>query len=288
MTISVDEVIDGKTTRTEPFSDEYCRQEIEFYGTKPYKNRADTLRVVITQPRGSLNEYFNKQYMLGQLNVPTLITRGPGIAKPEAAGTSLRRADSGPWHLWMSLTPMEVQSSYLAIHRAEGLVGTAGLGLGYYALRAAAKESVEEVIVFEENKDTIKYFKYRFKDRPYFKKVKIVEGDARQTCKGYSFDFFFADIYKTLLPDQCLEDIKLFCDQNDMYCYQFWGEERILFHMLIEKVLPDGWLRWDEKILFQRFISDQERLQLYDPVGIAHNEEFVKRYMELAEQYTDR
>ena len=36
----------------------------------------------------------------------------------------------GPEHIWMRLTPLEVEGAYFSIKRAHGKVGVVGLGLG--------------------------------------------------------------------------------------------------------------------------------------------------------------
>jgi hypothetical protein len=280
-----------------PFTDAYTQQEIEFYGTRPYRSRDDTLRVIIQKPVGPLDEYFNAGFMDGQIQVPTLIARRPDpIMSPAAAiaypavisPSAMPDADSAAWGIWMSLTPMETQSSYLAISRATGEVGTAGLGLGYFTLRAAAKDNVETVTVFEQNPAVIKYFKYRFKHRPYFNKIKIVEGDAREQCKDYQFDFFFADVYPLLLSDTAIDDIGVFCEQNDIDLYQLWGEERIIMHMLVENLLPRGWFRGDEYLLVQRFLNNKAKLACYSRLDRAHNMEFCERYVTMTRKHTDR
>jgi len=281
----------------EPFTDEYHDAEIAFYGLKPYKNKADTVRIIVQNPVGILSTYFGEDFMTGQ-SIPALVIRRPDQVLSPAAfieGQHLavpaefpNQQDKFNWQLWMSLTPMEIESSYLALSRSEGAVGTAGLGMGYFALRAASKESVESVTVFEQNPDVIKYFKYRFKDRPYFKKIKIVEGDARETCRDYAFDFFFADIYPTLLSDEAVQDMAVFGgSNNDISLYQFWGEERILFHMIDYEMLPMNWLRWDEKIFLGRFAS-KERLGTYRRLPYEQNVEFCKLYTTLSKRFTDR
>lgn len=278
-----------------PFCDEYTQEEIKFYGTKPYKNREDTLRVIIQNPVGQLNEYLNKEFMTRQFHVPCLIARNSDpIMSPAAAmddneaSTPVGIKDSHNWGIWMSLTPMETQSNYLPICRARGRVGTAGLGLGYFALRAAEKEEVDSVEVFEESADVIKYFKYRFRSRPYFKKIKVVHGDARKLCKGRTYDFFYADIYRTMLPAVCLDDVELFCGDNEIEQYQFWGEERIIFQLMVSNVLPKRWLRHDERMFLLRFTKDEERMSLHEKMPEFMVTGFGARYIRLGAAYMRR
>jgi spermidine synthase len=132
-------------------------------------------------------------------------------------------------NVWMSLTPMEIQSAHVPLSLSEGRVGTSGLGLGYFTLLAAESESVESVTVFEINDQIIEYFTESFKDRECFDKIEIVKGDVRETMKGYTFDTFFADHYQNLLDEEIPEDIRLLTKNNKIECYRFWGQELAYF-----------------------------------------------------------
>jgi hypothetical protein len=69
-------------------------------------------------------------------------------------------------HVWMSLTPMEVQSSYMPIHLARGRVGTAGLGLGYFVQRVLRKPEVEHVVAYELKVEVLEMYTRTFGDHP--------------------------------------------------------------------------------------------------------------------------
>ncbi len=78
-------------------------------------------------------------------------------------------------HIWMRLTPLEIEGAYFAIERAKGKVGVVGLGLGYVVQEMAKKEDVEEIIVYEVSKDVIDLYNCNFKENS---KIKVINIDA--------------------------------------------------------------------------------------------------------------
>lgn len=201
-----------------PFTDGFTAQEIGFYNLdKTYD--AGGVRVEMVDPGGRLDDYLNKNWRIQQgWKVPAMWIDG---------------------RVWMSLTPMEIQSAYVPITLAGGVVGTAGLGLGYFPLRAASSPDVEEVHVYELNPKVIRFFMEAFKDRPEMEKIRIHEGDVRKEAlyskktKGPSFDFFWMDVYRTLLPDEVIDDIRLFEKSGSFDVYRFWGQERVVLDSLL-------------------------------------------------------
>ncbi len=99
---------------------------------------------------------------------------------------------------WMSLVPHEIKTMQKAINECEGEVLTYGLGMGYFAYRAAMKENVSRVTVVESDRDVISFFEKHL--LPAFPKGKIalLEQDAISFAKSAeksAYDFLFADIY---------------------------------------------------------------------------------------------
>lgn len=191
-----------------PFSDKYVKREIRWYGLKPYQ--VDGVSIKILNPQMRIDDYLNKNWRIDDdLMVPTLFIDG---------------------QLWMSLTPMEIQSQYLAILNAGGEVGVAGLGMGYSALKIAQKADVDKVTVFEIDPRIVNFFRKTFRRRKGFDKIEFVVGDAREEVPKHQFDFLYVDIYKTMLPDEIVSDIGLFQGSVHEFPdgYHFWGQERVL------------------------------------------------------------
>jgi hypothetical protein len=214
-----------------PFTDEFLDEELEFYDLrKPYSK--DGVQVRLVKPAGRLDDYLNKNWRVPRpdLQVPALFVDG---------------------ELWMSLTYMEIQSLYVPITSAAGIVGTAGLGLGYFALRTAALKQVERVDVFEVEPRVVEFFKARFGDRPEAKKINITVGDARKKMLRRSFDFIFMDVYQTLLGDDVIDDIRLFNKEASFQEYRFWGQERVLLDSMMGGERPP--LSYLEKAFFRKW-----------------------------------
>jgi hypothetical protein len=246
------------TLSVNPFTNEFTREEVEFYDlSAPYAK--DGVQVVLVEPRGPLADYLNKNWRIAEgLKVPALGIDGK---------------------LWMSLTFMEIQSAYVPIAEAAGIVGTAGLGLGYFPLRAASNPDVEEVHVYELEPRVIDFFLTRFAHRPEMKKIEVHQGDVRKDAmydkkkKGPSFDFFWMDVYQTLLPDEVAEDIHLFQDKGSVETYRFWGQEKVVLDSLFAGEHPD--MSYLEKAYFKAWKNtpvdpEDESMgvlsDLYDPI----------------------
>ena len=100
---------------------------------------------------------------------------------------------------WMTLMPNETVTTLPAIARAHGRVLTFGLGLGYFAYHAAARDEVESVTVVELSKDAAALFRENILPHvPHREKITVVIADAFDFLEGMKdgdFDFVFADIW---------------------------------------------------------------------------------------------
>ena len=80
---------------------------------------------------------------------------------------------------WMTLTPVDLDTSDEAIEAAHGNVITFGLGLGYYAYMCQRKPEVLGITVVERSADVINLFKkYILPQFEHPEKVRIIEDDA--------------------------------------------------------------------------------------------------------------
>ena len=193
-----------------PFTEEFMVEEVKFYAAPNYDQ--DGVQVTSHSITGVCDDYLNRAYRTGSVPMPILTIDGK---------------------LWMSISYLEVQSHYLPIQFAEGVVGTAGLGLGYYTLRVMAKPEVEKVYVFEREQRIVDFFKDAFSDREGFEKVKFVVGDAHEKLRGYELDFLYVDTYKSLLSNEVITDAKLYHRENNLGSYHFWGQERVFLDAIL-------------------------------------------------------
>jgi hypothetical protein len=190
-----------------PFLESYTMEEIEAYAVSEYDK--DGVKISSERMFGVVPDYLNKAFQTGTITVPMLTIDNK---------------------LWMSITCMETQSQHLPIQFAQDNVATAGLGMGHFTLRCMESPMVSTITVFERDERVIKYFKSCFSKRPGFDKVKFVLGDARETLKGYEFDFLYVDIYPDRLSDDVISDAELFLSENDIepVNYHFWGREHVI------------------------------------------------------------
>ncbi len=102
---------------------------------------------------------------------------------------------------WMTLTPVDLDTSVEAINAAHGKVVTFGLGLGYYTYMVSEKETVESVTVIEKSPDVIRLFKTHILPQfPHKEKVRIIEVDAFEYAEKQmpkdNFDIAFVDTWR--------------------------------------------------------------------------------------------
>ena len=198
-----------KTKELNPFSVEYAKQELEFYGLKEYKS--DGVEINTVNLLGRCDDYLNVNFRTGEIDAPRMLINN---------------------RLWMSITFMEIQSHWIPIRKAKGKIATAGLGMGYFVLRAIEKPEVKSIDVYEIEQKVVDYFKKNFSNRKGFEKIKFIVGDARKKMKKKTYDFVFVDIYQTLLEDELITDAKLFRKNNKIKEYYPWGYCLVVLHLL--------------------------------------------------------
>lgn len=102
---------------------------------------------------------------------------------------------------WMTLTPVDLDTSDEAILAAHGKVVTFGLGLGYYAYMVSEKPEVESVTVIEKSPDVIRLFeKYILPQFKSKEKVRVIRADAFEYAEhdmpAEHFDVAFVDTWR--------------------------------------------------------------------------------------------
>ena len=102
---------------------------------------------------------------------------------------------------WMTLTPVDLDTSVEAIEAARGKVVTFGLGLGYYAYMVSNKPEVESITVVEKSEKVISLFKKHILPQfPNRDKIHIVCEDAFKYAEcvmpGEKYDVAFVDTWR--------------------------------------------------------------------------------------------
>ena len=180
----------------------------------------------------------------------------------------------GPNHIWMRLTPLEIQASYFAIKMARGKVGVVGLGLGYVVEEMAKKAEVEEVVVYEISQDVIDLYYSNFKENP---KIKVICCDALE-AESKEFDFFYVDIYEYKLTSQIVDDYKKFNEIHNIEDYSFFGMEHFLLSCSYTEIvwvyIPENWMESSRKAF--EAIQESNLLEYYEKL----DEKLVSQVLE--------
>lgn len=180
----------------------------------------------------------------------------------------------GPNHIWMRLTPLEIQASYFAIKMAKGRVGVVGLGLGYVVEEMAKKSEVKEVIVYEISQEVIDLYYSNFTENP---KIKIVCCDALK-AESKKFDFFYVDIYEYKLTSKIVDDYKKFNEIHNIEEYSFFGVEHFLLSCSYTEIvwvyIPENWMESSRKAF--EAIQESNLLEYYEKL----DEKLVSQVLE--------
>lgn len=214
-----------------PYVLEYCEDKIREY--KKYINKREVGEYKITYGRKSK---YQKGYMYENEDGTT---EGSIILKHKNK-------------LVMEISPKEIQGAYEAIKSANGKVGVLGLGLGFYVQEIVRKDTVSEIIVYEQSQELIDLYLDNFGEN---NKVKFILGDGFK-AKSEKFDFFFVDIYGYKTTNAIVDDYKKLNEIHDIYDYSFFGVEHLMLSSTMEKIMyiyiPDIWLDFS-KDLFDKF-----------------------------------
>ncbi len=186
--------------------------EVLEYHTPPY----ELLKVPEYRP-GQYDEW-----TLKQINTP--IIRGYFTSFQSATNNySLCRGKT----LWMSLTPMELESQSHHVLAASGHTVLMGLGMGLLLYNVLLNNDVEKVTVIENDPDIIELF-YQITSAttwPNWEKVSIIVADALSWIPSEPVDYLAVDIWSAL------GDINLRFDgqkiQQNVQAKQvaLWGQE---------------------------------------------------------------
>jgi len=191
-----------------PFSDEYCRKEISDFNCPSFTSGKITIKKVKIE--GRCDDFLNVNYRAGI----TAIEDCPVFLKNNS--------------IWMSLTPMEIQSQYLPILHGKNneKVATVGLGIGYFTVMIMGASKVKIIDVYEIDQEVIDTFKINFSEREGFSKVNFILGDFRKTFKNKEYDFCYLDPYQDMLPDEILKDYEMLHKENKIKFLRPWGIEK--------------------------------------------------------------
>ena len=159
--------------------------EVLEYKTPPY----EPLKVPEYRP----GEY--GEWILEEINTP--ITRGYFTSYQSVTNNyRLCRGNT----LWMSLTPMELESQSHHVLAAKGHTVLMGLGMGLLLYNVLLNNDVEKVTVIENDPDVIELFHQITNPTAWqnWDKVSIIVGDALNWIPSETVDYLAVDIWPAL------------------------------------------------------------------------------------------
>lgn len=133
---------------------------------------------------------------------------------------------------WMSICPLEVESQEIGVRLAKGHVVICGMGMGWAALAAAARDEVASVTVIERDPEIIALHaeldlaaQLPSEARA---KLTVVEGDALEWQPEGKVDFLLADIWQPLFDDVRLGHTQTMQANMAASAVHMWGQELVL------------------------------------------------------------
>jgi hypothetical protein len=128
--------------------------------------------------------------------------------------------------VWMSLSPVEVESLAPHVSHMRGHVVIAGLGMGLALYNALLRPAVRRVTVVERDPEVIALFDaIRGAGWPRHDRFAVEEADAMVWRPPEPVDYLYADIWDKLGAPQAAADTRAMCRNLRPKSAGFWGME---------------------------------------------------------------
>lgn len=219
----------------------------------------------------SVGSYIKQDTSIGPWNVKrfnlssctgyfsTLSEMGEGIA--------LLKGD----RVWMSISPMEIESHILPQHSASGTVVIFGLGLGMITLSLLSKVKVKKIYVVDIDRDLLSNFgelligesKRLYEDNISSGRLELVECDGTGEfepeikSKLRGADYMWVDIWDKLGSDEALSIVKHINRNLKPKKIDWWGMELDLITHLATQSSPEDPIA-KKKSRFVDLVNDYE------------------------------
>lgn len=158
--------------------------------------------------------------------------------------------------VWMSLSPVELESQWIGIDNACGHVAIFGLGMGWSAAMTALHPEVTRVTVVERDREVIAMNRQlgvfdRLPDG-MGDKIAIVEGDALEWRADRPVDLLMPDIWLNLVSDGREREALAMQRNVEADRVYFWGQELELARQIVrdgdaidDQSIADKAVEWD-------------------------------------------
>jgi hypothetical protein len=132
-------------------------------------------------------------------------------------------------NVWMSITPMELESQAIGIKQSAGHVVIFGLGMGWAAAATAMRAQVSAVIVVEFDPEVLALHRELdvFGQLPLDarSKIRIEQGDAYSWRPSAPVDVLMPDIWLPLVSDGRVAEVQRMQANVGAASVYFWGQE---------------------------------------------------------------
>lgn len=139
--------------------------------------------------------------------------------------TALLRHDK----VWMSMTPLELESQEIGVCLAHGDVVIFGMGMGWAAAVSALREQVRSVTVVELDGDVLAMHRQLdvFSQLPAQAraKIRVEQGDAYAWMPRQPVDLLMPDIWLPLVSDGRVDEVRRMQANVQARAIYFWGQE---------------------------------------------------------------
>lgn len=161
-----------------------------------------------------------------------IIKHTPPMIRGYYSGFGLNTIDNyvllqKPDKVWMSLTPMELESQAPHAHYAYGHTVVGGLGMGMVLYNILKNPNVDRVTVVEKEQAIIDIFHecIPWQDWDGMDKVTIVNSDIFDYVPEAPIDFLATDIHSELGSMELREDTQRICKRLQPALMGVWGIE---------------------------------------------------------------
>jgi hypothetical protein len=143
--------------------------------------------------------------------------------------------------VWMSVTPMELESQAHHSMAASGRVLIGGAGIGVLAYNVARKHNVSEVVVVDNSFDVLNIFKTNLREWPESvrKKISVVNSDMLLFRDQQHFDLAAIDIWPNIGDQNLRPDMQKIAANLPGVCrFAAWGMELDFIDWADSKAIP--------------------------------------------------
>jgi hypothetical protein len=128
--------------------------------------------------------------------------------------------------VWMSLSPVEIESLAPHVAHMRGHVVIAGLGMGLALYNALLRPAVRQITVLELDSEVIALFAAIMRpDMAESGRFSIEQVDARDWRTTESVDFLYADIWDKIGALEAAADTRIMCRNMRPKSAGYWGME---------------------------------------------------------------